>query len=129
MQLTLFDAPFIGYNKAIDALLKLDCIEAEKRLKRWQKNFPGQRDLSIECGRRSSYFWFKGSCIQPSSRVTCRHQARIHFAWRQRNSGQMHPFVVQFFHHSLLPQSFATNGKRSGCSIISSVKSISRSGQ
>lgn len=50
MQLTLFDAPFIGYNKAIDALLKLDCIEAEKRLKRWQKNFPGQRDLSIEFG-------------------------------------------------------------------------------
>lgn len=50
MQLSLFDAPFIGYNKAIDALLKLDCIEAEKRLKRWQKNFPGQRDLSIEFG-------------------------------------------------------------------------------
>jgi len=50
MQLSLFDAPFIGYNKAIDALLKLDCSEPRKRLKRWQKSFPGHRDLSIEFG-------------------------------------------------------------------------------
>ncbi len=50
MQLSLFDAPFIGYNKAIDALLKLDCIEARKRLKHWQKSFPGQRDLYLEFG-------------------------------------------------------------------------------
>ncbi len=47
-QLTLFDAPFIGYNKAIEALLKLDCIEARERLKHWQECFPGQRDLSLE---------------------------------------------------------------------------------
>ncbi len=47
-QLNIFDSPFIGYNRAIKALLNLDPSRAGKLLKTWQKRFPGRKDLTLE---------------------------------------------------------------------------------
>ena len=47
-QKSLFEAPFLGYNRAIKALLKLKSKDAANFLSKWEETYPNKKDTSLE---------------------------------------------------------------------------------